>query len=293
MPGLLKGYTDLLAKYGDPFGLPRFAMDKLREAASPGPSPDVAAPWQFRTEQLNPARGQIASSLPDASARLDDPGIEPPAPPAPRDQMSEARAGFRADPSIDWASEREGFLAQGNADRMAAEAADAPRAAQSIFPWGRSVDDEARSSGALRGLQEARSMQDPGYRRQQRVEDSLADETAFVDPRAQAARGMRREEGLADKAGMNELMMLLQNDPRMLAAAQRAFSQKKELTQIEAAGRNPFGAMMGMGGNSPAPRGTGGQTVPIATVEAFAKREGISLEEAIQAAEADGFAVAR
>jgi hypothetical protein len=217
----------------------RRTTDIQLDALATPPPPD--APAMFRAE--GPASMAMAK-LEEARAAAE---------PTQDDIVREGFVkGGWTDPGIDWASERAGFLAQGNADREAEDAGNARMAQNALMPGGRSAMDALSDDVRFGGLQRARQMQNPAFARQQRQEDTIAGAQTFMDPRMKAMRDQQQQEGLASKISLEELGLMFAGDPRRQKLDERDFLQSLKLAQA----RSPYGFMSG--GNSPAPRGTGG-----------------------------------
>lgn len=225
----------------------------------------ASAPARRRTTDIElpglpepPAAPSMFAPPAAAMQGLSEASVNRNLPPEVLEQMK-VRAGFSIPEGIDWEQERAGFLNQGNADREADNAAMQAQVGQSVFPWGRTVSDTVRDDTAFRGLQQARSMTDPAYRREQEQRDELARAETFMDPRVMSARQSSREDAIAEARGLKELGITLGLDPRAQRLEDLDTERRIKVAQAQGLARNPFGAMLGgaaPAANTSAPRGT-------------------------------------
>ncbi len=157
---------------------------------------------------------------------------------------------------VDWKSEIGGFLDRGNAEREAEDAVMQRKAAESVFPSGRTVQDEMRDDLAFRGLQSARDRLDPAFNRRQKSADMISGAETFMDPTVMRARQQEQAEAVSQQRGMRELAIQMGLDPDALKLSGIDFERKKELAGIDAAGRSGMFGVGGGGGDATAPRGT-------------------------------------
>lgn len=188
--------------------------------------------------------------------------VRAPAPPP-------APSGITVDgPAPDWASERGDFLSRGSSPEIG-EMADAMGARSAIddnmvrnrpdllqAETGKLALDALRNQGTRSTFQTR--MADPAYAREQGSLDTLAEADTYSQPAMARQRQAQTGSEVEHAQAMFDLARRLNMDPRMLAELQRAFEQKRELSTIEASGRNPMLGMLGGGqpGRGAAP-GTG------------------------------------